>query len=405
MNDCHDESSGQFCETGGSGGAWQSAQRGEGGRLAGVPAHVEALRVPPAWQRVRYDPNPDADLILTGVDKKGKTQYVYSEKYVNTQKQIKFDRVQALSREFDDIRAKNEENRFVSSTRENADAMHVIMETGIRPGSDRDTHAEKKAYGATTLLGQHVVQTESGVRLQYTGKKGVSLDIPISNPDTAKMLTTRAGAAGPEGRIFQTDASALSDYSHSLGSGQFKTKDFRTLIGTSEAKGLVAQMPVPTTKTAFRKSVSAVAKQVAKRLGNTPSIALKSYIAPEVFLQWQTKETGFTHMVSEEIFPFDIHLGTACVLEENSRPQSEGDVYDDEYGDDVDVPCPEDVRMALGFDPDDIEFSNQEGALCHVDQVERNQERSQAERAEERRNDCADGHCFFSDCEVIDGKS
>jgi DNA topoisomerase-1 len=414
MNECHEEDSGRFCETGGStsggtsrGGAWQSAQRDTEGRLAGVPTHIEALRVPPAWTNVRYDPSPDADLLLTGVDKKGKTQYVYSQRYVDTQKQAKFDQVQALSRDFDDLRAKNEENRFVSSTKENADCMHLIMETGIRPGSDRDTHAEKKAYGATTLLGQHVVQSGEGVRLQYTGKKGVSLDIPIENPDTARMLTSRAGEAGPDGRLFNTSAASLLDYSHTLGSGQFRTKDFRTYIGTSEAKGLVAQMPAPTSKTAFRKAVSSVAKAVAKRLGNTPSIALKSYIAPEVFIQWQTKETGFAHMASEGIFDFDIHVGTACAIEEQSRPLRE-DVWDDDMGDDVDVPCPTDVEMALGFDPDEI-FSNQEGGQCPADQVAENQEAARvAARGQAGRNqaggsgDCTDGTCLFCDCEVTD---
>lgn len=359
MNDCHDESTGQFCETGGSGGAMRTAQRGADGKLTGVPSHVEALRVPPAWTEVQYNPDPNADLLLTGVDKKGRTQYVYNQRYVDTQKQAKFEQVQALSRQMDDIRKTNEENRFIASTKENADCMHLIMETGIRPGSDRDTKAEKKAYGATTLLGRHVVQTEEGVRLQYTGKKGVSLDIPISNPDTSKMLTSRASAAGPDGRLFGTNSQSVLDYSHTLGSGQFRTKDFRTYIGTSEAKGLVAQMPAPTSKTAFKKSVSAVAKTVARRLGNTPSIALKSYIAPEVFIQWQTPQTGFAHMGSEEIFPFDIHCGTACVLEEQDRPLQAEDVYDDEYGDDVGVPCPEDVRMALGFDPDETDFGNQ----------------------------------------------
>jgi len=370
-NDCHDAETGQFCETGGGGssggagsrrgGAWKSAVRGDDGKITDAPAHVQALRVPPAWTSVRYDENPEADLILTGVDKKGRTQYVYSERFANTQKQAKFDRIQTLSREFDDIRRANEENRFIATRKEEADTLHLIMETGIRPGSERDTGAEKQAYGATTLQGQHVVWDDKSTRLVFTGKKGVSLNIPVTNPDTARMLQGRATSAGLDGRLFNTDAQSLSEYTHSLGSGTFKTKDFRTLLGTTEAMNMVKTMPRPTSKTAFKKAVSTVAKAVSQRLGNTPSVALKAYIAPEVFTEWQTKETGFGNVGDWELFGFDIHVGTACPLVEMSQPVSDEIPEDDEdeyEGGDLDQPCPPDVAMALGFDPDD-EISNQ----------------------------------------------
>jgi len=390
MNDCHAED-GKFCETGGSGGS-SMPKSGSGTSRPSVgivregkawktsdgkdlPKHLEGLKIPPAWTGTQVNPDPEGSLLVTGYDANGRLQYVYSQKYMDTQKAAKFARISELDREFDGIKSANEANRADPAKAEEADCMRVIMETGIRPGSDRDTKAAKQAYGATTLRGEHVVQTKEGVRLQYTGKKGVDLDIPIENPETAAMLVSRAEAAGADGRLFDTDSHTLLQYSHTLGSGQFKVKDMRTYVGTSLAKDVIKGMPAPTTKTAYKKSVSAVAKAVSTKLGNTPSMALKAYIAPEVFDAWNS-EGAFAHSATspEPLFDFSIMVGTACKLRE--RPVTTKVIDDiDPEGNDEDGPTPKDVRLALGFDPDEIdsEGKSNQGPACG----------------------CVGDHCFF----------
>jgi DNA topoisomerase-1 len=318
-----------------------------------LPKHLDGLKIPPAWTGTQVNPDPDGSLLVTGYDAKGRLQYVYSPKYMATQKAAKFARIPELDRQFDEIKSQNEENRLDPAKAEEADCMRVIMETGIRPGSDRDTKAAKQAYGATTLRGEHVVQTETGVRLQYTGKKGVSLDIPVDDPDTAAMLVSRAEEAGADGRLFDTDSHTLLQYSHTLGSGAFKVKDMRTYVGTSMAKTEVSKIPAPTSKTAYKKAVGAVAKAVSRKLGNTPSVALKDYIAPEVFDAWPGRAAFVNADGREPLFDFDIMVGTACRLREH--PVTIKVVDDDPEGNDEDIPCPPEVRMALGFDPDELD--------------------------------------------------
>jgi len=249
-----------------------------------APGHVQALGIPPAWTDVVVDPNPDADLVAKGHDSKGRTQYIYSERYDSEQQAAKFARVSEMADRFDEIRAQNEANRGT----EEADLTALVMSTGIRPGSEKDTRGDVRAYGATTLEGRHVVVTEEGVRLQFVGKKGVDLDIPVEDKSVADMLVERAGAAGADGQLFPTvGPSELSDYVHGLNGGGFKTKDFRTALGTSTARDLVARTEAPTSKTAYKRAVRGVAKAVAARLGNTPTVALQRYIAPEVFTPWR----------------------------------------------------------------------------------------------------------------------
>ena len=258
-----------------------------------LPSHVPVLKIPPAWTNVTYATDPKADLLATGKDEKGRAQSIYSEAHDAKQAAAKFARIQELNSKFDEVSTQNEEVRKSADAkkRDSADALALIMATGIRPGSDEDTGAAVKAYGATTLEGKHVVATDEGVSLKFIGKKGVSLDIKVSDPAIAQMLRERAGKAGTDGKLFpSTNQGALLEHTHTLDGGGFKSKDFRTLKGTKTAMDEVANAPMPNppkTEAEYRKAVMAVAKKVSAVLGNTPTVALQSYIDPIVFQSWK----------------------------------------------------------------------------------------------------------------------
>ena len=254
-----------------------------------LPPHIAALKLPPAWTDVHYSADPNASLLAQGKDSKGRLQSVYSAEFSATQAKAKFGRVKALAIQFPAIQAQNAvaQRSANPKVRDAADCLDLIMQTGIRPGSDDDTGAAKKAYGATTLKGEHVVTDDNGTSLKFVGKKGVSLDIKIEDPKLAAALQDRAKKAGPDGSLFPnvTDKSLL-DHTHTMGDGSFKTKDLRTHLGTKTAAELVRSMPVPTDAKSHKAAVMAVAKQVAAKLGNSAAIALQSYIAPETWASW-----------------------------------------------------------------------------------------------------------------------
>lgn len=255
-----------------------------------LPEHIQKLKIPPAWTDVRYNDAPGASLIAVGKDAKGRVQSVYSAEHSAAQSAVKFARIFELSKKFAEVAAQNDQARKSTDpkTRDAADCLDLIMRMGVRPGSETDTGAEKKAYGATTLEGRHVVRDENGVWLQFVGKKGVALNLPVTDKGLAKMLEARGKAAGPDGQLFgKVSDSSLRDHVHSLDGGDFKTKDFRTYVGTSTAARLVAKMAPPKDEKAYKKAVMDVAKEVSRTLGNTAAIALQSYIAPQVFAEWR----------------------------------------------------------------------------------------------------------------------
>ncbi len=278
----HPGNAGQFSRASEHGATGRTHESGKS-----LPGHIAKYRIPPAWRDVRYNDDPDAPLQVVGKDVKGREQRIYHPRYAASQAEAKFRRIQELDRQFIRIRAENADALRDPKRHDLAEVLSLIMETGIRPGSDDDTGAAKQAYGATTLEGRHVAEVRGAVRLRFVGKKGVNLDIPVNDKKLAAMLLARKKRAG-DGRLFpNVNAGRLLSYVHSLDGGMFKTKDFRTLIGTRLAMSEMSGKPVPKDPKAYKKAVMDVAKQVATKLGNSPTIALQSYIAPEIFGSWR----------------------------------------------------------------------------------------------------------------------
>lgn len=262
------------------GGKWQLQLGGD------LPEHFANIAIPPAWKSAHVHLDPKADYHAVGIDEAGRVQKVQSEAMKDKQAALKFARNAELMRKAEKVKMENDRNLESPSepVRESAACLRLIMETGIRPGGEEETGASVKAYGATTLEGRHVVEQDGKVRLEFIGKKGVSLSIPVEDDYTAKMLLKRKQAAGDKGRVFGINANMLRDYAHTLDGGSFKPKDFRTLRGTMIAVAEIDRVKEkPKDDKAFRKVVMGIAKIVAASLGNTPVIALQSYVNPSVW--------------------------------------------------------------------------------------------------------------------------
>lgn len=242
------------------------------------------LRIPPAWKDVQVSSREDAALQATGIDAKGRKQRIYSARHHEEQGAAKFARIGELRERIPEI------DKRLTKDAENDDtalAALLIRRMGLRPGSDTDTKAEKKAFGATNLKASHIKASEAGgkVRANFTGKKGVELDLELNDPELARLLEGRRQGKGDGDRLLNTDERKLRAYMGRVAPG-VKPKDLRTYLGTSTARDLVASMPVPTTEKEYKSQRREVGKAVSKLLGNTPTVALSSYIAPSAFGPW-----------------------------------------------------------------------------------------------------------------------
>jgi phage-related protein (TIGR01555 family) len=357
--------------TGGSGGeeSTKTAHLQSYSSREDWPEHAKSLKIPPAWKDVRISPMPKADLLATGLDSKGRKQYVYSPTFKNSQADLKFQRVQALQKnmslidkQLDGFRKSKD-----AKVRDHADCMYLVRKTGIRPGSDSDTGGAVKAYGASTLQGHHVWQLGNSVRLRFVGKKGVTISLPVEDAQLGSMLKELRAKAGEKGNLFPSvsDASLRDFTKDNLDHGGFKTKDFRTALAAETANGLVEKVKAPTNPKEYKKAVMEVAKAVSEKLGNTPIVALQSYIPPQIFSGWKSASEGsaeparagdtklnFFKEAFDKAFGVElpeVHYGSAQRTDDDWR-QYEGDF--DDVDDDAELErTPRSVIDMLGFDP------------------------------------------------------
>ena len=255
-----------------------------------VPSHIKTSMVPPAWTDVKVSVDPNAEVLVTARDKKGRPQMVTSKSYKARSAAVKFSRIQDMLDEYDNISREIQEARHDPKTKEDADCAWLMQVQATRPGSNADTKAKVKAYGATTLEGRHVVVSGNEVRLKFIGKEGVSHNHMIRDKELAKMLVDRKNSVGPHNRIFKTSYAKVRDFTANRDGGKFTPKDFRTSRATILAMELVKANPsrARNAKT-YKARVKEVAMRVSKLLGNKPAEALKSYINPAVFSVWSPK--------------------------------------------------------------------------------------------------------------------
>jgi DNA topoisomerase-1 len=171
-------------------------------------------------------------------------------------------------------------------TSDEAKVLYLIDKTGFRIGSDNETGAKVKAYGASTLTSDHVRVNGNKVTFEFVGKKGVKQSQTIDDPKIAAMVK------GKQGRLFNTNDSKVRDYLKNIsGKKDFKVKDFRTYVATTTALEASDRLPPPSDKpmTAKEKAtkIMDVAKEVSRKLGNTPVMARDSYIDPMVFDRYE----------------------------------------------------------------------------------------------------------------------
>ncbi len=256
-----------------------------------VPGHIRPGMVSPKWTDVQVSVDPKAEVLVTALDSKGRPKMVTSKTYDARSAAVKWGRTDDMLKEHDTIAKEIQAARKDPSKREEADCAWLMQVQATRPGSERDTKADVKAYGATTLEARHIVETHEGVRLQFIGKEGIAHDHLVRDPELASMLLERKEAAGsPDAKIFRTDDKKMRAFTRERDHGGFTPKDFRTGAATKMAMELIAADPRPSVSIREHKArIKDVATKVSDLLGNEPAEARDSYIHPAVWMKWSVK--------------------------------------------------------------------------------------------------------------------
>ena len=270
------------------------------------PETVQRIRdlvIPPAWRQVWICPWPNGHIQATGVDEAGRRQYIYHPRWRELKDREKFDR--AL--DFGDTlhTARPAVTRLLRAgelgqPQAYAAAFRLMDTAALRIGSEE--YAETNgSYGVTTLRVDQVTVDGDDVQLDFPGKSGQQWHNQLHDPDLAavlsRMLESRPGDQPAiayldgDGQWSHLNGAGLNDFIRDRCGEEFTAKDFRTWQGTVAAAIALSRADRPTSKTARKKTIAAVMREVADQLGNTPAVARSSYVDPRVLDRFDHGET------------------------------------------------------------------------------------------------------------------
>jgi DNA topoisomerase I len=254
-------------------------------------ARIAKLRIPPAWRDVRIARGDTAPLQAVGIDKKGRTQYLYHSRFRAQREEAKFKRVVEFGEALPALRRRvraDLNGDALERARVLAAMVRLIDQGFFRVGNDKSAESES-TYGLSTIRGSHVKVDGQAVLFDYVGKWKKKHKRAISDAEVAKVVETLKNTRGAElfkfeqnGRIVDVKDRHVNDYIQSIIGRDFTAKDFRTWAGTLLCSIALAMQGQGTSKTDRKRRVRKAVVATAEQLGNTPAVCRSSYICPRV---------------------------------------------------------------------------------------------------------------------------
>lgn len=253
-----------------------------------VLERIQSLVIPPAWKGVRIATSDRWVLQAIGEDAKGRTQYLYHERFRRKREQEKYLRVVRFAESLPRLRrrvASDLDPRTISRTTVLATAVRLIDQSFFRLGNARS--AEEEIYGLTTILPHHVEVSGDTMRFEFVGKWGRKQQRVLRDAQVSRVLERMMEAGDGElfkferkGRICDLRDRHVNDYIQSIIGEEFTAKDFRTWAGSVVFATAVGMLDQAETERGRKRQVNRAIASTAEMLGNTPAVCRSSYICP-----------------------------------------------------------------------------------------------------------------------------
>jgi DNA topoisomerase-1 len=257
-------------------------------RHVGTIKRLNSMAVPPAYEEVRYSPDPTSHLQAVGRDAAGRLQYRYHSDWEKVREQRKAHRLARLVAALPKIR------RTVSAhlsgdqpTREFslAAVIELIARTAIRPGNESYARLNG-TRGATTLLKANVVLEDDCVVLTFKAKGGKAVR---KECDAAKLVrAVRILGDLPGKRMFQfrddagnvriVNTTQVNAFLREIAGIKISLKDFRTLMASAVVLESLSRISPAASAHGRKRQVLEAVRAAADELSNTPAICRKSYV-------------------------------------------------------------------------------------------------------------------------------
>ena len=258
-----------------------------------VLQRIHELVIPPAWRDVWICPYPGGHIQATGIDEKGRKQYLYHPRWRARRDAAKFEDMVAFARHLPEMRAAVE----ADIARDDLSARHVLavavrlLDRGFFRIGSEEYAVTNESYGLATMHKRHCRVRGDVLEFDYPAKSGKRRIQAVVDPQVAEVvarLKKRRGGS-PEllahktaGRWRDVRSGDINAYLKDVTHRDASAKDFRTWGATVVCAVALAVAEEPRSKTARKRTITRAIKEVAYYLGNTPAVARASYVDPRV---------------------------------------------------------------------------------------------------------------------------
>jgi len=247
---------------------------------------LNAIGMPPAYERCWFCPDPNGHLQAVGYDARGRKQYRYHPGFREQQETLKYERLARFGRCLPKLRKRIEQDlKGKPTARETvlAAVVRLIDETRMRVGNEEYAKTNK-SFGATTLRNRHAKVERGKLRITYTGKHGIKRTVTIADRNLSRIAKRTQDLPGQhlfefvtgEGEVCPVTSSDVNAYIKEAMGEEFTAKDFRTW----GASVIAFEEMVKRIEQHGKVKLKSVMEPVAEALGNTPAISRKSYVHP-----------------------------------------------------------------------------------------------------------------------------
>ncbi|WP_116543549.1 DNA topoisomerase IB [Pontibacter virosus] len=255
-------------------------------------ARISKLVIPPAWTEVWISNAARGHLQATGRDDKGRKQYIYHPEWQHARNLTKFGRMITFGKSLPTLREQIEkdiQSRELDKRKVTALVVSIMDNALIRIGN-RAYAKSNKSYGLTTLRDRHVTFNGHTVTFSFVGKKGVEQKIDLKDRRLAQLVKKCKDIPGydlfqyydEDGERQTLESGDVNEYLREVTAYDFTAKDFRTWGGTVRMVECLERVIDEDPEIDKEKGIKEAVKEVAKGLGNTPTVCSKYYIHPEV---------------------------------------------------------------------------------------------------------------------------
>lgn len=245
---------------------------------------LNRIALPPAYENCWFCPRPDGHMLAFGYDARGRKQYRYHPDWREEREAAKFDLCAQFGRKLPAVRkrvAQDLGSRKLTRDRAIASVISLLDTGAIRIGNEQYAK-QNKSFGATTLRNRHARIDRGMLRLRFRGKSGKVHEIDCDDKKLVRCVRVMQDLPGQHlfqyldeaGEAVPVDSHDVNEYIHEIMGDAFTAKHFRTWAASAFAFCRLHEEP--------GLSLKALMTDVSERLGNTPTIARKSYVHPAI---------------------------------------------------------------------------------------------------------------------------